>query len=85
MDSSIPSGEGKDTADDTHEEGKPLGGPPTLVNPFGEDNLGRRCVCQRDQRNKSTKKAQDMDDENHALQFRQDRTANGVDPDREGG
>lgn len=56
-----------------------------MVNPFGEDHLGRRCVCQRDQRNKSTKKAQDMDDENHALQFGQDRTANGVDPDREGG
>ena len=71
MNSSITPGKGKDTAHHTNEERQSTRREHALVHEMGE-NLVRRAmighVCQRDQ---NGKEAQDVQDQNKALEARQ--------------
>ncbi|KAK8140836.1 hypothetical protein G3M48_001669 [Beauveria asiatica] len=74
-------GKGKDEPQEADKEGKPLRGPAALVAKRGKD--GRRIALRAkgQERDEDAKEADNVQDENHALNLGQQRADDGVDED----
>lgn len=84
MNSSIPSRKRKNTSYQPHKERQTLRRPSPLIKPLSEDDLRGAYIGERNERDQRTEEAQDMDDQNHALEFGQHRAADGINAESEG-